>query len=86
MGQYNPPEAIKTEIVATMPEKFAKSGSQPGTVSIRDAWPRTAVDFYLEDPSLDRDGILYFTDVPHSNGNIFIVRMPIAGLKMYAHL
>lgn len=69
MGPYDPPKVIKTEIFSRMPEKYAKSGTQPGKVSSRYARPQTAVDFYLEGPAFDRDGSLYFTDVPH--GRIF---------------
>jgi gluconolactonase len=69
MGPYDPPAVIKTGLVAEMPRKFAKAGSQPGKVGERYARPQTDVDFYLEGPSFDRDGNLYFTDVPH--GRIF---------------
>lgn len=75
MGPYDPPQVIKTEVFASMPEKFAKTGSQPGNVTSRYARPQTDVDFYLEGPSFDRDGYLYFTDVSH--GRIF--RMSPAG-------
>jgi len=69
MGPYDPPQVIKTDIFATVPAKFSKSGSTPGKVSSRYARPQTDVDFYIEGPSFDRDGNLYFTDVPH--GRIF---------------
>jgi gluconolactonase len=69
MGPYDPPEVIKTEVVAVLPERFARTGSRPGRVSSRYARPQAGVDCYLEGPSFDRDGHLYFTDVPH--GRIF---------------
>jgi gluconolactonase len=69
MGPYDPPQVIKTEIVAVMPERFTKAGSRPGKVSSRYARPQVGVDCYLEGPSFDRAGRLYFTDVPH--GRIF---------------
>jgi gluconolactonase len=69
MGPYDPPAVIATEVVAVMPERFAKAGSQPGKVSSRYARVQVGVDFYLEGPSFDREGRLYFTDVPH--GRIF---------------
>jgi len=69
MGPYEPAEVIRTEVAAVMPARFGKSGSRPGKVSSRYARPQVGVDFYLEGPSFDRDGNLYFTDVPH--GRIF---------------
>lgn len=69
MGPYDAPEVIKTELFAEMPAKFAKSGKYPGKVGDRYARPQTDVDFYIEGPAFDRDGNLFFTDVPH--GRIF---------------
>jgi len=69
MGPYDPPQPIKTEVAAVVPDKFAKAGSRPEKVASRYARPQTDVDFYLEGPSFDRQGNLYFTDVPH--GRIF---------------
>jgi gluconolactonase len=69
MGPYDPPRVIKTEVVAVLPERFARTGSRPGRVSSRYARPQVGVDCYLERPSFDRNGHLYFTDVPH--GRIF---------------
>lgn len=69
MGPYEPPQVIKTEVAAVMPEAFAKRGRRPGKVTSRYARPQVDVDFYLEGPSFDREGNLYFTDVPH--GRIF---------------
>ncbi len=69
MGPYDAPEVIKTELVAEMPAEFAKSGSRPGKVTSRYARVQTDVDFYLEGPAFDRNGNLFFTDVPH--GRIF---------------
>ena len=69
MGPYTPPEPIPTEVIAVVPDKFAKAGAHPGKVTSRYARPQIDVDFYLEGPSFDRAGNLYFTDVPH--GRIF---------------
>ncbi len=81
MGPYESPQVIKTEVFAVMPEKYARSGSNPGKVSTRYARPQVGVDFYLEGPSFDRQGNLFFTDVPH--GRIF--RMdPKGGIDLVA--
>jgi gluconolactonase len=69
MGPYAPPKVIETEVVAVLPERFTRAGSRPGRVSSRYARPQVDVDCYLEGPSFDRNGRLYFTDVPH--GRIF---------------
>jgi gluconolactonase len=69
MGPYDQPQVIETEIFASMPEKFSRSGNRPGRVGVHYARPQIGVDFYLEGPAFDRDGNLYFTDVPH--GRIF---------------
>ena len=69
MAAYDPPEIIKTEIVATMPERYSRKGSSPGRIATRYARPQVGVDFYLEGPAFDRAGNLYFVDVPH--GRIF---------------
>ena len=65
MGPYDPPKVIKTEVVAVLPERFARTGRQPGRVSSRYARPQVGVNCYLEGPSFHRNGHLYFTDVPH---------------------
>lgn len=75
MGPYEPPEVIRTEVIAAMPGKYAKAGTRPGKVTSRYARPQVDVDFYLEGPAFDRQGNLYFTDVPH--GRIF--RLPPKG-------
>ncbi len=69
MAAYDPPQPIRTEIVAAMPAKYARGGSSPGRISTRYARPQVGVDFYLEGPAFDRAGNLYFVDVPH--GRIF---------------
>lgn len=69
MGPYDPPQVIKTEIAAVLPDRYAKFGTHPGELSTRYSRAQTDVDFYLEGPSFDRQGNLYFTDVPH--GRIF---------------
>lgn len=69
MAAYDPPQPIKTEIVAAVPEKYARQGSSPGRIATRYARPQVGVDFYLEGPAFDRTGNLYFVDVPH--GRIF---------------
>lgn len=69
MAPYDPPQMIKTEVVAAMPEKYGRKGSSPGRTATRYARPQVGVDFYLEGPAFDRAGNLYFVDVPH--GRIF---------------
>jgi streptogramin lyase len=60
MGPYDPPKPIKTEVAAVLPERFTRAGSRPGKVSSRYARPQVGVDCYLEGPSFDRNGHLYF--------------------------
>ena len=68
MDHYNP-QIIKTELFATLPDKFRHGGSHPGKRSTFSARQPGNIDCYLEGPSFDRDGNLYFTDVPY--GRIF---------------
>ena len=63
MSFFEPPKVIKSEVFATVPEKFRKGG---GT-----AHGRKKPHSFLEGPSFDRDGNLYVTDIPH--GRIFRV-------------
>jgi len=69
MGPYDQPQVIETEVFARMPERFSRAGERPGRVGAYYARPQVGVDFYLEGPAFDREGNLYFTDVPH--GRIF---------------
>jgi len=68
MNHYNP-EVIETEIFARIPDKFRQRGSHPGTRSTYYVRQPEGVDCYIEGPSFDRDGNLYFTDIPY--GRIF---------------
>ena len=69
MGPYDSPRVVQTTVFATMPEKFSRSGRRSGKASTYYARPQVDVDYYLEGPSFDRAGNLYFTDVPY--GRIF---------------
>ena len=69
MGPYDPPKVIETEVAPCCRSASPGPGSRPGKVSSRYARPQVGVDCYLEGPSFDRNGHLYFTDVPH--GRIF---------------
>jgi gluconolactonase len=60
---FEPPKVIKSEVFATVPEKYRKSGGA--------AHGRKKPHSFLEGPSFDRDGNLYVTDIPH--GRIFRV-------------
>jgi gluconolactonase len=81
MGPYDPPQVIGTEVAAVVPDRFARQGSHPGRLTSRYARPQVNVDFYLEGPSFDRQGNLYFTDVPH--GRIFRMA-PDGGIDLVA--
>lgn len=64
---YAPPEEIKTEVFARLPDKFRRKDPD-------NAWSLVnrrglAADSFLEGPSFDRDGNLYIVDIPY--GRIF---------------
>jgi gluconolactonase len=68
MSLYPPPQTIKADVFARLPDKFRKPE--------RTAWADfnkagEPVDCFLEGPSFDRDGNLLVTDIPH--GRIFKV-------------
>lgn len=63
MSYFEPPKVIKSEVFATVPEKYRKPGGK--------AHGRSKPHSFLEGPSFDRDGNLYVTDIPH--GRIFRV-------------
>lgn len=69
MGPYDPPQVIKTEVFTTLPEKYSKTGSHPGKITQYYARVAVGVDFYLEGPTFDTEGNLFFVDVPF--GRIF---------------
>ena len=48
MGPYDPPQVIKTEVFATLPEKYSKTGSHPGKMTQYYARVAVGVDCYLE--------------------------------------
>jgi gluconolactonase len=64
MTYYAPPQVIKTEPYAKLPEKFRKTGK-------RSTWysRHPNIECFLEGPSFDRKGNLYFVDIPF--GRIF---------------
>ncbi|RZN11871.1 gluconolactonase [Bradyrhizobium genosp. SA-3] len=64
---YAPPEEIKTEVFARLPDKFRRKDPD-------NAWSLVnrrglAADSFIEGPSFDRDGNLYIVDIPY--GRIF---------------
>lgn len=64
---YAPPEEIKTEVFARLPDKFRRK--EPDN-----AWSLVnrrglVADSFIEGPSFDRDGNLYIVDIPY--GRIF---------------
>src|SRR5690349_16093301 len=61
-----PPQRIKTEIHARLPEKFRNKASTSWSDANRAG---TAIDSFIEGPSFDREGNLYFADIPF--GRIF---------------
>lgn len=64
---FAPPEEIKTEVFARLPDKFRRKDSD-------NAWSLVnrrglAADSFIEGPSFDRNGNLYIVDIPY--GRIF---------------
>jgi gluconolactonase len=60
---YAPPEEIKTEVFARLPDKFRRKDPA-------NAWSLVnrrglVADSFLEGPSFDRDGNLYIVDIPY---------------------
>ncbi len=66
---YAPPETIKAEVFARLPESFDRTG-QPAPWIERQTLGASLGSF-LEGPSFDRDGFLYVVDIPF--GRIFRV-------------
>ena len=63
---FQPVEKIKTEVFATMPEKFRKKSRTGWSDPNRQG---AEVECFLEGPSFDREGNLWFVDIPF--GRIF---------------
>jgi gluconolactonase len=64
---YTPPEEIRTEVFARLPDKFRRKDPD-------NAWSVVnrrglVADSFIEGPSFDRDGNLYIVDIPY--GRIF---------------
>ena len=63
---FAPPTRIKTEVHCRLPDRFRKKArtdwSEPNRLG-------QEVDCFIEGPSFDRDGNLYFVDIPF--GRIF---------------
>jgi gluconolactonase len=64
---YAPPEDIKTEVFARLPDKFRRKDPD-NAWSLVNRRGQTA-DSFIEGPSFDRDGNLYIVDIPY--GRIF---------------
>jgi len=67
MSLFPPPEVIETEVFATVPPKYRRSG--PSAERLAAGKPPS--DCFLEGPSFDRQGNLYLVDIPY--GRIFRV-------------
>ena len=63
---FQPVEKIKTEVFSTMPEKFRKKSRTGWSDPNRQG---AEVECFLEGPSFDREGNLWFVDIPF--GRIF---------------
>ena len=67
MSLFPPPEVVKTEVFASVPERYRKKNVVTHWVEThRNGAP---TDCFLEGPSFDRAGNLYVTDIPF--GRIF---------------
>lgn len=67
MFALTPPPVVATEVFASLPERFRRTGvASPWAESNRGGQP---VDSFLEGPSFDRDGNLYVVDIPF--GRVF---------------
>lgn len=76
MFGFEPPQVIRSEVFATMPEKYRSAGHGP-----RSATRQNKTGTTLEGPSFDREGNLYFTDIANSR----IFRMaPDASVELVA--
>jgi gluconolactonase len=66
MFWFEPPQRLKAKVVLSLPEKFRKKGrcgwADPNRLG-------QEVDSFLEGPSFDRHGNLYFVDIPY--GRVF---------------
>jgi gluconolactonase len=63
---FQPVEKIKTEVFSTMPEKFRKKSRTGWSDPNRQG---AEVECFLEGPSFDREGNLWFVDIPF--GRVF---------------
>jgi gluconolactonase len=66
MYVFAPPVRVETEVYFRLPEKFRRKQRTPWSDPNRLG---EAVDSFLEGPSFDRDGNLYFVDIPF--GRVF---------------
>ena len=69
MSLYPPPKDVKTEVFARLPDEFRKSGGRPSWGEAN--MPGRDIDCFLEGPSFDSEGNLYFVNIPY--GEIFKV-------------
>ncbi len=84
LNPFKQPELIKAETFMSLPEKFRNKGRTKWADANRQG---AEVDSFLEGPSFDRAGNLYFVDIPFGrdsqNGEILTAKMPVAGKGMY---
>src|SRR3990167_8082611 len=66
LNPFKPPELIKAEPFMSMPAKFRRKGRTQWSDANRQG---ADVDSFLEGPSFDRAGNLYFVDIPF--GRVF---------------
>ena len=66
LNPFKPPELIKAETFMSMPQKFRHRGRTKWSDANRQG---AEVDSFLEGPSFDRAGNLYFVDIPF--GRVF---------------
>lgn len=66
MLMFEPPVRIAAEVHTRLPEKFRRPGRTPWSDANRAG---AETDCFLEGPSFDRDGKLYFVDIPY--GRVF---------------
>lgn len=63
---FHPPPVVETEVFARVPDKFRRPGRRSPWADVQH---RQARDCFIEGPSFDRIGNLYFVDIPF--GRIF---------------
>jgi len=76
LNPFQPLEKIETEVFMSMPAKFRKKGRSKWADANRQG---DEIECFLEGPSFDRDGNLWFVDIPY--GRIFRISTNADGKK-----